>query len=210
MRLAAYGNPHPISLIVPQHAALRQNRVRSRKGLDIMSDRTLFEEMTRWFAGDLRRINHFIKVTGFACAIADGEGVDAEMRRTVEAVALTHDIGIRISEEKYGSSAGRLQEQEGPAAAREMLEGLGFAAGRTDRICHVIGHHHTYSAIDGLDFQILVEADFLVNLDEDGCSAESIRRVREKIFRTPTGLRLLDNLYAMHVGAQETEPVSGT
>ena len=28
-----------------------------------------------------------------------------------------------------------------------------------ERICFIIGHHHTYKAIDGLDFQILVEAD---------------------------------------------------
>ena len=33
-----------------------------------------------------------------------------------------------------------------------------------DRICFIIGNHHTPSKIDGLDFQIQWEADLLENL----------------------------------------------
>ena len=36
-----------------------------------------------------------------------------------------------------------------------------------ERICYLIGHHHTYDKIDGTDYQILVDADFLVNLYEE-------------------------------------------
>ena len=32
------------------------------------------------------------------------------------------------------------------------------------RVEYLVGHHHTYKDIDGLDYQILVEADFLVNI----------------------------------------------
>ena len=54
---------------------------------------------------------------------------------------------------------------------------------------------HSYSKIDGTDFQILVEADFLVNIYEDAVSPESVRNVREKIFRTEPGIGLLDEMY---------------
>lgn len=49
-----------------------------------------------------------------------------------------------------------------------MLMRLGFAENVIERVCYLIGHHHTYTGIDGRDYQILVEADFLVNLYEDG------------------------------------------
>ena len=56
-------------------------------------------------------------------------------------------------------------------------------------------HHHTYSKVDGIDYRILIEADFLVNAHEDNLSIEAVRSAKEKIFRTKTGIALLHNLY---------------
>ena len=42
-----------------------------------------------------------------------------------------------------------------------------------ERVKYLIAHHHTYDAIDGIDYQILVEADFLVNILEDGLAKEA-------------------------------------
>ena len=44
----------------------------------------------------------------------------------LETAAYVHDIGIKISEEKYNSSAGKYQEIEGPPIAEEMLTKLGY------------------------------------------------------------------------------------
>ena len=63
------------------------------------------------------------------------------------------------------------------------------------RVCWLIAHHHTYSNIQGMDYQILVEADFLVNAFEDEVDIDAIRTVRERLFRTKTGTKLLDLLY---------------
>ena len=60
---------------------------------------------------------------------------------------------------------------------------------------YLVGHHHTYSNIDGIDYQILVEADFLVNIDEDEMTKETTKNVREKIFKTKSGTQMLDNLF---------------
>ena len=124
----------------------------------------LLLEMTAYEAGCPARIQHFFKVHAFSRLIGVQEGLDARTLFTLEAAACVHDIGIRAAHAKYGRSDGKLQEQEGPAAARELLERLGFDAETTERVCYLVGHHHTYKDIDGIDYRILVEADFLVNL----------------------------------------------
>ena len=75
----------------------------------------------------------------------------------------------------------------------------GYSKEQIDRICYLIAHHHTYNDIDGLDYQILVESDFLVNIYEDHLIPQAIENIREKIFRTKSGLYLLDNMYDVAV-----------
>ena len=48
---------------------------------------------------------------------------------------------------------------------------------------------------DGPDYQILVEADFLVNLYEDGASEKAVRTAGEKIFRTAAGTDILKKMF---------------
>ena len=64
-----------------------------------------------------------------------------------------------------------------------------------DRICYLIAHHHTYDNVDGLDYRILIEADFLVNAYEDDMDKEAILTVRNKIFRTRMGTELLNTMF---------------
>ncbi len=151
--------------------------------------------MIDYYQGDARRINHFLKVFAFAKAIGEREGLPPNTQEILEVAAVTHDIGIKPSEQKYNSTAGKYQEMEGPPVARDMLMGLGYAPELVERVCYLIGRHHTYHDIDGLDYQILVEADFLVNLDEGESGQEEILSVREKIFRTAAGLEFLERLF---------------
>ncbi len=155
----------------------------------------VMEAMIEYYAGDAMRINHFLKVYGFAKVIGEMEGLAEEMQELLEIAALVHDIGIKISEEKYKSAAGQYQELEGPPAARELLDGLGYTGGLAERVCYLVGHHHTYSEIDGLDYQILVEADFLVNIWEEGLKEHAVEQARKKIFKTKSGRILLDKIY---------------
>ena len=145
--------------------------------------------------GDPMRAQHFIKVHRFAQLIGRGENLSEHLQFVLEAAALVHDIGIRPAEEKYGSSNGKLQEQEGPAYAADLLKKLDFAPEDIERICYLVGHHHTYDQIDGPDYQILVEADFLVNFYEDQISPEGSWYALEQIFRTKTGKALYHTIY---------------
>lgn len=155
----------------------------------------LIDRMTECYAGDPRRINHFLKVYAFAKTIGELEGLDARTLYTLEAAAVVHDIGIKLSEQKYGSSAGNYQELEGPPLAREMLSALNIDNPIIERVCYLVGHHHTYGNIDGLDYQILIEADFLVNIFEDNLSSMLAENICTKYFKTQTGITLLNRMY---------------
>ena len=151
--------------------------------------------MISYYAKDPRRVNHFLKVFSFAKSIGELERLNEETQDILEVASIMHDIGIKISEEKYNSCAGNYQEIEGPPIAREMLLKFKFDEKFIDRVCYLIGHHHTYSKIDGIDYQILIEADFLVNIYEDEIKSSQIESVKEKHFKTKVGIEFLTNLY---------------
>ena len=171
--------------------------IRSSIKIKIMKKNTsiIINEMISYYANDPRRFNHFLKVYSFSKSIGELEKLDEEMQYILEIAAIMHDIGIKISEEKYNSSAGNYQEIEGPPVAREMLEMLGFDEKIIERVCFLIGHHHTYSKIDNIDYQILIEADFLVNIYEDEIKYDSIVSIKDKYFKTKAGINFLEKLY---------------
>lgn len=161
-----------------------------------MEHTNVIHEMILFDRGDARRIQHFLKVYQFAALIGKLEGLSPEKQEILEIAAILHDIGIIPSEKKYGISNGKLQEQEGPAYARELLNRIsGYGQEFIDRVCFLIAHHHTYEGIDGLDWQILLEADFLVNSFEKNMTEEAIKKFRASVFRTKSGIALLNNQY---------------
>jgi hypothetical protein len=155
----------------------------------------LLTEMIAYEQGCPHRAGHLLKVHAYAKVIGEGECLDEGTQLTLEAASIVHDIGIRSSLDKYSSSAGRYQEKEGPPIAEEMLSRLGFDASVTDRVCFLVGHHHTIVGVNGLDWQILLEADFLVNMEEEAMSETAIRFTYDRVFQTETGRRFCRQLY---------------
>lgn len=151
--------------------------------------------MINLYSGDSKRIQHFCKVHSYAKLIGELEKVDQNTLFVLEVAALTHDIGIHLCEEKYGDCNGKLQEKEGPVIAKRMLSELGFGDAVSDRVQYLIAHHHTYTNIDGIDYQILVEADFLVNMYEDNLSKDAIEAAYNTIFRTESGKRICKEMF---------------
>ena len=155
----------------------------------------VMERMIAYFGHDAKRINHALKVCSFARIIAARECPDPGLQEIIAYTAILHDIGIHEAERKYQSTAGNYQQIEGPPIARQILSDLGVAPAIIDRVCFITGNHHTYPNIDGIDFQVLVEADFLVNIFEDGMGKEATESVLHRIFRTETGRSLLTTIY---------------
>lgn len=151
--------------------------------------------MITLYSNDPVRIHHFMKVYSFAKSIAENEQLGVNMRQCIEAAALVHDIGIHAAEKKYKSTAGSYQEKEGPPIARAMLMTIGFPPRIVERVCFLVGHHHTLNEIDGIDYQILIEADFLVNALEEHMSTKAIKNFRDNYFKTETGINYLNEMY---------------
>ena len=156
----------------------------------------LIIKMTEFYDGDPARIQHFLKVYEFAHVIGVREGLDKENLKILDIASIMHDIGIRPSERKYGKCDGKLQEQEGPSYARDMLKDFPeVSKEETERVCFLIAHHHTYENVDGMDYRILLEADFLVNAFEDKLAKEAIVSFRDRIFKTNTGLYIINTMF---------------
>jgi hypothetical protein len=64
-----------------------------------------------------------------------------------------------------------------------------------ERVAFIVSHHHTYLGVDGPDYQILLEADYLVNANENGYSKENIANTCNSLFKTQTGIELLKSIY---------------
>lgn len=151
--------------------------------------------MILYFGGDVKRINHAMKVHGFAKSIGELEGISEEKLKILEVAAILHDIGIKESERKYSSSAAKYQELEGPPVACNILKKFNLSKELMDRVCYLIGNHHTYSKIDDVDFQILVEADFIVNIFEDSIEKEQVQIIKQKYFKTNIGTSFIESMY---------------
>lgn len=161
----------------------------------VKENKELLMTVMEYEKGCPQRIQHFLKVLTFTELICELENVSEEISKTVKIAAIVHDIGIKSSLAKYGSGAASYQEKEGPPIARRMLEALGYEDDLINRICYLVSKHHTYQDIDGLDFQILVEADFLVNIFEGLMEMGKAREIRQSIFKTKSGKELFDLLY---------------
>ena len=152
-------------------------------------------KMIGFYHGSRHDINHFLKVYAYAKTIGECEGLDEATQTTLEVAAILHDIACPLCREKYGHADGAHQEQEGPGLALPFLKDSGLPQACVDRVVYLIGHHHTPEGVDGLDYQILLEADYLVNADESGYTKEHIERTLKSMFKTPTGIALLKSIY---------------
>ncbi|MGZ7209314.1 MAG: HD domain-containing protein, partial [Methanobacterium sp.] len=155
----------------------------------------VLEKMIEYFGVDVRRINHALKVYDFAQIISYEESIDRKTRDIIIYSAILHDIGIKVAEKKHNSSVGKYQEIEGPPIAREILSDLKISEEIINRVSEIVGNHHSYTKIDGIDFQIVVEADLLVNIFEEYMSRETIENINNQIFKTETGKKLIKTMY---------------
>jgi HD superfamily phosphodiesterase len=151
----------------------------------------LLGELKEYFGNDIKRINHARKVLGYAEEILRQEGGSWQI---VVPAAILHDLGIKIAEQKYGSSAGHLQEKEGPAVARNILLKLGLKKEEIEEICQIIGSHHSPGKINSLNFGIILDADWLVNLGEIKGKKQK-EEIINRVFATKTAKEIARKVY---------------
>jgi HD superfamily phosphodiesterase len=172
--------------------------------MDGTSD-ALTSAMRAYFKGDVKRINHASKVMAYAEELMKREGGDYPI---ITGAAVLHDIGIHQAEKKYGSTGSRYQEKEGPPVARRILARLGFPRDQIEEICQIIAHHHSPGKITTKNFEIVYDADWLVNLrDEyDIQDREKLSGVIDRVFLTQSGRALARDIYLQQGTQVATAP----
>ncbi len=153
--------------------------------------------MMAFYGGNLHDIDHFIRVNYYADLIARIEKLDAGTCLTVALSSIVHDISCPLCRKKYGKAEGKLQEKESDALVREFLKPYDLLDSVLERICYIVSHHHSPERADGIDFQIIIEADAIANAEEADYSKERIISMRNSVFRTEGGIRVLDSIFCL-------------
>ncbi len=157
----------------------------------------IMEKMIQRSAGNIHDTEHFIKVWSYAKTIGELERLDPEAQFILEAAAITHDIACPVCRVKYGSADGRLQEKESPPLIRAFFAGTDLPEPLAERVSYLVGHHHTYEGVDGPDWQILLEADYIVNASENSFPKENIKRFLEVHAKTPSRERIIREVFGL-------------
>ena len=146
---------------------------------------------------NIHDIDHLIRVWTYAKTIGELERLDPDTQYILEVAAITHDIACPLCREKYGSTNGKYQEAEGGPLVTEFLAGTGMTEGQIGRVAYLVSHHHTLSGIEGQDYQILIEADYIANASENGYGKENVANFIEKIMRTDSGRALARSIFGI-------------
>lgn len=157
----------------------------------------LIQKMIDFYDGNTHDVAHFLKVYAYAETIGLSENLDVRTQQTLEYAAIVHDIACPLCRKKYGNTNGKRQEEESEALLKDFLQEFPFDEDMKNRIIHLVCHHHTYTDVDGMDYRILLEADFLVNADESQYTKDVIQTFKKNVFQTRCGIQILDSLYKL-------------
>ena len=172
----------------------------------MMTIAQIMAKMIAFSVGSTHDIDHLIKVWAYAKAIGELEGLDPETQYILEAAAITHDIACPLCRRKYGHADGKLQEKEGDPLVRDFLEDTGMTADQISRIAFLVAHHHTLTGVDGPDYQILLEADYIVNATENEYTDSNISNFMENVMRTQSGKKILLSVFSnRNIHGKESE-----
>ena len=145
---------------------------------------------------DVRYSEHALKVYAYASNISEGEDLSDEDKFILASAAILHDVGIPQAIKLHGSGKGEYQEKEGALLVPELLEQADIQQDISDRVAWLVGHHHTEALADNdLLLQILMEADYLVNLAEGNIPIEKANEVKEGFFKTNIGKKYITALF---------------
>lgn len=153
----------------------------------------IIDDMIVYSKHNLHDISHFMAVYNYATLIANSENISAKDKETLQIASIIHDIACPLCRIKYGNTNGKYQEIEGEVLAKEFLEKYDNID--KERIVYLVSHHHTFTNVFGIDYQILLEADAIENAIENFYDIQTLKKFKENVFKTKTGLKLLKEIF---------------
>ena len=167
------------------------------EGMKVMTISQIMEKMIACSEGNIHDIDHLIRVWTYARTIGEREHLDPDTQFVTEVAAITHDIACPLCRRKYGNTNGRYQEEEGIPLVKAFLSDTEMTEEQIDRVAFLVGHHHTFVDVDGIDYQILLEADYIANATENGYDRQNIENFLHKFMKTESGKRMLKSIFRL-------------
>jgi len=154
---------------------------------DILKNK-IIKKMMEVFEYDNIHINHTYRVLDYAQELSEIENADLDI---VILSAILHDIGILACKKRYKSTEGQLQEIEGPPIAKIIMESLNIDEEVIKEVCGIVGCHHSPGEIKTVNFKVIWDADWLVNLPDvyNMKDKEKLTQIINDTFMTPAGLK---------------------
>ena len=176
--------------VVPEEVRTRQQTEQK----DLLRERISLE-MKKYFGSHFKQVHHALKVSRYAEKLLRMEGGNPLV---VIGAAYLHGVGFNEAEED-GTVPKEAGKKNGPAAVKEILEGLNVDGGTIEEICCLVLPQCQPKPEKTLNAQILHEAEWLANLDEGGRpkEREDAKRLIAETFKTKTGRQLAEGLCAL-------------
>ena len=147
---------------------------------------TAIEKMTDFYKGNIHDIYHFLKVWALQRTSARRKDWIQKHRKRWRWQLLSMILPARCVGKNTEIPAESIRKRK---VRRSLQNFQDVPAGELDveRITWLVTHHHTYTNVEGMDYQILLEADFLVNAGESEYSKQAIENFCRKVFRNGSG-----------------------
>ncbi len=120
--------------------------IRQRK--ELLKDKVKME-VKRYFADDIKKMSHALKVASYAEKIGEKEGAD---RATVIIAAYLHELD--------------------PEIAKDILKKVGAGNEIIDEVCEMISNHP-----ETLNFKVFFDADLIARIEEGRKNKEEIEKL---------------------------------
>ena len=159
----------------------------------------VLQAMITFDAGDAKRIQHFLKVYTYATLLGRQEGLHAEVQQTLELAAILQrhrrSMPLRRSTGALPASTRkkRGQHRRASCSKKSLASPIPWSSASATSSAIITPIKMSM----GADYQLLLEADFLVNAYEDALSPKAILAFREKVFRTASGTAMLNAVYGL-------------
>ena len=153
------------------------------------------EKMTDFYKGNIHDIYHFLRYGPLQRTSARRKDWIQKHRKRWRWQLLSMILPARCVGKIRKYQAERHQEEESAPLVAEFFKDVPAGELDVERITWLVTHHHTYTNVEGMDYQILLEADFLVNAGESEYSKQAIENFCRKVFRTEAGTHLLKSMF---------------
>ncbi|KZX14539.1 HD domain-containing protein [Methanobrevibacter curvatus] len=155
----------------------------------------IIEEMIIFFKNDIKRISHSLKVFSLTKTIAELENIPKKDAEIAILSSILHDTGIKIAEDKYGKSTMKHQEKFGPIVAENILNKFNYDKETIERVKFIIANHHHPKISDSIDFKVLIEADYIVNFQEEDIPLSALDNILDNFFTTNSGKKIANLMF---------------